>query len=556
MFFGGMKLIFEYIKNYFQSSKFTSNVNQIRVDEDIVEFDNKIVLNNDELSENIKSLEIESQDRLEESSNEFEVNVEMVNVSKHLSKMMKTLNWFIDEVYPLIYIETKDITLITNYLEEYFLNKDRTCYVIQGTKKLGEKMLECKEQSILIVPQQGNNKLNLDYCYNEARKCNMTIIVIDNKLHNSSNTNIPVIVDESMDVDEIEEKIFDVVNLYNERKDKVDKLTIEATYVNKLANEVVGLGIENIYNILSIIIQNNLFNDEGLELANKIIKYNDESEIVNNDDFLSKVKIENVNIIGCDILKNYFFDYNNYFRKVIVVGIPGCGKTRFAHYIANHYKLDLYKWDNTKIYGKWLGESGKNLKRVFEFLKQKSPCVLLFDEIEKGIGSTDAASHETRREIFGEILYWLSESDSKIIVIATCNDIDQLPAELLRRGRFEKFFIDYPNDEERKKMIDYYWGKHFDKNLSEPDLARLTIISKNFTGAELEECFMMIRGKKDYSNIKNDHNLIFSRLYDEIENYKDYIGYSTHYTRNKQIREKCNKLLRASLDGGVEIIRN
>ncbi len=174
-------------------------------------------------------------------------------------------------------------------------------------------------------------------------------------------------------------------------------------------------------------------------------------------------------------------------RGVLLVGVPGCGKSLSAKFIAASWNLPLYRLDFASIQGMYVGQSENRLKDAFESADNAAPCVLWIDEIEKGLsaGSSDSSGVTTR--MIGQFLFWLQESPAKVFVVATSNDVAKLPPELLRRGRFDElFFVDLPSQDERKDIIDLYMKRNLLNQPSPEAFAQLVAQTEGFAGADLE----------------------------------------------------------------------
>ena len=122
------------------------------------------------------------------------------------------------------------------------------------------------------------------------------------------------------------------------------------------------------------------------------------------------------------------------------MGVPGCGKSLSAKAIAARWKRPLYRLDFATIQGRYVGQSEQQLKEAFETAEHVSPCILWIDEIEKGLsgGGSDSSGVTTR--LIGQFLFWLQECPKDVFIIATANNVKELPAELLRKGRFDREF--------------------------------------------------------------------------------------------------------------------
>ena len=176
-------------------------------------------------------------------------------------------------------------------------------------------------------------------------------------------------------------------------------------------------------------------------------------------------------------------------RGVLLVGVPGCGKSLSAKFIAASWNLPLYRLDLASIHGQYLGQSESRLKDALATADHVAPCVLWIDEIEKGLAgaSSDGGDGGTSRRVVGQFLFWLQESLARVFVVATANDVSVLPPELLRRGRFDElFFVDLPNEEERAKITQLYVNRNLKYTLTEALLKELVHLSDGFSGADIE----------------------------------------------------------------------
>jgi len=181
-------------------------------------------------------------------------------------------------------------------------------------------------------------------------------------------------------------------------------------------------------------------------------------------------------------------------KGVLLLGIQGCGKSLVAKAIASEWNLPLLKFDLGKVFGGIIGESEANIRRALNVAEAVSPSILWIDEIEKGLsgvsssGQTDSG---TTARVFGTMLTWMQEKEKPVFVIATANNIDKMPPELLRKGRFDEiFFVDLPGAKSREDI----WKIHLKKRLvdgrfkkAKLDLKRLSRESKGYSGAEIEE---------------------------------------------------------------------
>jgi SpoVK/Ycf46/Vps4 family AAA+-type ATPase len=168
------------------------------------------------------------------------------------------------------------------------------------------------------------------------------------------------------------------------------------------------------------------------------------------------------------------------------MGVPGCGKSLAAKAISSKWQMPLYLLDFATVQGRYVGQSEQQLREALEAAEYVSPCVLWIDEIEKGLSGATSDNGITNRMI-GQFLFWLQECKKEVFVVATANNVDKLPAELLRKGRFDEiFFVDLPNEIEREEIIRLYVNKYLKVNINDSFIAKLVELSNGFAGADIE----------------------------------------------------------------------
>lgn len=176
-------------------------------------------------------------------------------------------------------------------------------------------------------------------------------------------------------------------------------------------------------------------------------------------------------------------------KGVLIAGMPGCGKSLNAKAAAQLFGVPLLRMDMGRLMGKYVGESEGNMRRAIALAEASSPCVLWIDELEKafaGIGGGGGGAEVTTR-LFGNFLTWLQEKDSLAFVVATANNIADLPPELLRKGRFDEiFYVGLPNDDERRKIFSIHIGKRRNQDLGSIDLQQLVSKTEGYSGADIE----------------------------------------------------------------------
>jgi hypothetical protein len=173
-------------------------------------------------------------------------------------------------------------------------------------------------------------------------------------------------------------------------------------------------------------------------------------------------------------------------RGVLLVGVPGCGKSLSAKAIAAEWRLPLYRLDLAAMLGQFVGQSENRLREALETADRVAPCVLWIDEIEKGLAGQNDSTGVSRR-LVGQFLFWLQESRSRVFVVATSNDVRSLPPELLRKGRFDElFFIDLPDAEDRQEIIRMYYRRYVRQDPAADLVDKLVAMSEGFAGSDIE----------------------------------------------------------------------
>ncbi|MBN1610347.1 MAG: AAA family ATPase [Polyangiaceae bacterium] len=175
-------------------------------------------------------------------------------------------------------------------------------------------------------------------------------------------------------------------------------------------------------------------------------------------------------------------------RGLLLVGVPGCGKSLSAKAVAAEWRMPLLRFDLGKVFQGYVGQSEENMRRALKMAEGVAPCLLWIDEIEKGLAGARGESSDsgTSQRVFGSLLTWMEEKSAPVFVIATANDISALPPELMRKGRFDEiFFIDLPNARERSQILAIHLTKHH-RDYSEFDVAEHARNTEGFSGAELE----------------------------------------------------------------------
>jgi SpoVK/Ycf46/Vps4 family AAA+-type ATPase len=201
---------------------------------------------------------------------------------------------------------------------------------------------------------------------------------------------------------------------------------------------------------------------------------------------------------GIEVLKAWLLERRKLFQMrdrltleivpkgLLMMGIPGCGKSLCVKAIANTFQLPLYRIDMTEIFSGRHGKPEGAFVEACKLMEDLSPAVLWFDEIEMGITATETAGEQGR--IFAFFLTWMQEKTRGLFVAATANRIDLLPAELIRKGRFDEvFFVDLPTEEERIEIFKIHLARR-GLDPAQFSLDQLTEFTIGWAGAEIEQC--------------------------------------------------------------------
>lgn len=296
-------------------------------------------------------------------------------------------------------------------------------------------------------------------------------------------------------------------------------VNIDPIAVEKLAANLAGISASEARRLIRSAIENDgAINHHDLPKVMKV-KY----DLINQDGLISFEydTAQFSELAGLKQLKAWlearlklFHDNSSLDRPkgIMLLGVQGCGKSQAAKAVAGAFAVPLLRLDFGTLYNKYIGETEKNLRLALTTAETMAPCVLWMDEIEKGIAPSNSDDGVSQR-VLGTLLTWMAENDTNVFVVATSNDIRQLPPELVRKGRLDEiFFIDLPTRESRREIFKIHLRRR-NQAPSSFDLDALEIASEGFTGAEIEQAIV----SSMYQVHSQEESLTTTHLLDELE---------------------------------------
>jgi SpoVK/Ycf46/Vps4 family AAA+-type ATPase len=286
-----------------------------------------------------------------------------------------------------------------------------------------------------------------------------------------------------------------------ELKRLVESLNIEIDQqlLENLTRACQGLSLERIRRVLSKIIATYKTIDE-----NSIqVLLNEKKQLISQTEILEYWAVNETisKIGGVDNLKEWLekrkisfgIQASNYGlptpRGLLLVGIQGTGKSLTAKAIATEWQLPLLKLDVGKLFGGIIGESEFRLRQMIELAETISPCILWIDEIDKAFTKNDSKGDSgTSNRVLATFISWLSEKNKPVFVVATANNVDLLPLEIIRKGRFDEiFFLDLPQKQEREQIFKIHIQEFRPNTWKSFDYSKLAQLSDSFSGAEIRQ---------------------------------------------------------------------
>ncbi len=332
-------------------------------------------------------------------------------------------------------------------------------FILQYLKNLKTKFLACKHPPVLIaLSSKGslNKELESEFVY------------IDMGKNYRTKESISVFLSEYL----------------------IDRgVTIPEEDFEKIVENSVGLDIFECETIYSI-----SFQRKGKLDPNDVLK--EKINLINKYAFLEYVKhsITEKDVGGLENFKNWIKKRKILFKEkpvglkppkgVLLLGVPGTGKSLSAKYVSSVLEVPLIRVDVGQLFNKWVGETEANVQKMISVVESIGACVLWFDEIEKSLSpKVSSGDSGVSRRVFSRILTWFQEKTLPIFIFATANRVEELPPEFIRKGRFDEiFFVDIPNREERFQIFKVY----LKEMLREEDIDYLASISEGFVGSDIE----------------------------------------------------------------------
>jgi AAA+ superfamily predicted ATPase len=292
----------------------------------------------------------------------------------------------------------------------------------------------------------------------------------------------------------------------------------DSFFLEDLVHACKGLSLENIRRILfKSVAKYSLIDKQTIDLILKekcqLIK---ESQIL--DFEITTTKFSDIG--GLENLKKWLFSRKNSFsekarlyglkppRGLLLTGIPGTGKSLTAKTIANEWNLPLLKLDIGRLFGGILGESENKIRQMIQLSESLSPCILWIDEIDKTFTEKiQISDNGTTNRVLSTFITWLSEKNSNVFIVATANNLSNMPTELIRKGRFDEiFFLGLPNFKERKNLFHIFLKRLRPNNFHIFDFENFAFKSEGFSGAEIEQSIIeamhiAFTEKREFTNL-------------------------------------------------------
>jgi hypothetical protein len=424
------------------------------------------------------------------------------------------LNAMVHAGYPIISVNTADEIKAVKQIKSIFKSETIWEWSISSGLLINKKAENnSSPEEVLINYEQASDSPVLilyDYQYYLTPYVTRKLREMSKKFKVSNKTIIFVSVDfdlpldlstvvETVDVpvpriDDYKKLIISGVEAINTSRNS-SKINLNEEELKELASACTGLTLAEAENVLS-----KSFSQTGT--LDSFIVRQSKKQIIKNSGVLEFIDVpqDKSSVGGLENLKDWldtrrkgFSDEAQeeglqYPKGLLLAGLPGCGKSLTAIAVAQEWKMPLLRLDIGKIYGKYVGDSEKNIRKALDVAEKISPCILWIDEIEKGLGGSGGDGGTSSR-VLGTILTWMQEKTDPVFVLATANDTSVLPPELIRKGRMDEvFFVDLPNLKERQEIFKIAVDKNKWKH--ELDFKKLASESVDFSGAEVAQSIL------------------------------------------------------------------
>lgn len=320
-----------------------------------------------------------------------------------------------------------------------------------------------------------------------------TIIIIGSEL------NIPIELQDLITVLQFQLPLESEINQELERLINSLNIKLEPQLFESLSRACQGLSLERIRRVLSKIIATY----KTIDNNSIAVLLSEKKQIISQTEILEywSVTKKIIDLGGLDNLKDWLKKRKTAFgvqalnyglptpRGLLLVGIQGTGKSLTAKAIGNDWQLPLLKLDVGKLFGGIVGESESRLRQMINVSETISPCILWIDEIDKAFSNVESKGDSgTSNRVLATFISWLSEKTKPVFVIATANNIDLLPLEIIRKGRFDEiFFLDLPIQKEREEIFKIHLKEFRPNTFQVFDSSKLAELSESFSGAEIRQ---------------------------------------------------------------------
>lgn len=440
-----------------------------------------------------------------------------------VNKIKEKLLKYVDAGFPIIYIKSDEEIKIDRELADVLKKREviewngyRGAIDFKTKKKLllQEKVL--LSDMILELRKIGelDNKIFIFKDIKNSLRDSESISIIKgvvNDINRGLESTIIIVANEFIIPKEIEKYITlmevkrpdsnEIKQIINEFIEGQNANKLQEKLLKELANSFKGLSELEINSILALAYAEN----GEITRRDLLLIFEQKKQMIKKDGILDMIPLkESLNQIGgLEKLKVWIERKSKVFKEIdkaiefgvdmpkgiLIAGVPGCGKSLNAKACAKLFEVPLLRLDIGRLMGKYLGESEQNLRRAIKLAEDISPCVLWIDELEKsfsGIGGNGESSEVTTR-LLATFLTWMQEKESPVFVVATANNILQLPPELIRKGRFDEiFYVGLPKEEERKKIFEIHIKKRRREDLSKIDINKLAEKTEGYSGSDIE----------------------------------------------------------------------